>query len=305
MSAKVRLLVHRMNQQLRPLLRATHQGPHVSQTTSAQHSSTKSTPQAEGNTSSYLSNAFLQSENFHSMAKSKQLGRPYTVVVEGNIGSGKTTFLQPFMESTKNSLNPISELVEVTEEPVSKWRNCQGTNLLQLMYEDPKRWSLMFQTYVHLTMIQNHTSPCTKPIRLMERSLARYCFLENLYNGGNMTDAEYAVLSEWFNFLITCPQLDLKIDQIVYLRTDPEVAYERIKKRSRPEEHLIPFTYLKDLHELHEDWLVRKTKFQPLAAPVTIIDANADLEILSERYRIYGEELLQQATVEKTAVSNK
>ena len=60
-----------------------------------------------------------------------------------------------------------------------------------------------------------------------------------------MTDAEYTVLSEWFNFLITCPQLDFKIDQIVYLRTDPEVAYERIKKRKRPEEHLIPFEYLK------------------------------------------------------------
>ena len=59
-----------------------------------------------------------------------------------------------------------------------------------------------------------------------------------------MTDAEYTVLSEWFNFLITCPQLNFKIDQIVYLRTDPEVAYERIKKRKRPEEHLIPFAYL-------------------------------------------------------------
>ena len=60
-----------------------------------------------------------------------------------------------------------------------------------------------------------------------------------------MTDPEYAVISEWFNFLITCPKLNFKIDQIVYLRTDPEVAYERIKKRKRPEEHLIPFSYLK------------------------------------------------------------
>ena len=60
-----------------------------------------------------------------------------------------------------------------------------------------------------------------------------------------MTDPEYAVISEWFNFLITCPQLNFKIDQIIYLRTDPEVAYERIKKRKRPEEHLIPYIYLK------------------------------------------------------------
>ena len=62
-----------------------------------------------------------------------------------------------------------------------------------------------------------------------------------------MTDPEYAVISEWFNFLITCPQLNLKIDQIIYLRTDPEVAYERIKKRKRPEENLLPFSYLKGI----------------------------------------------------------
>ena len=60
-----------------------------------------------------------------------------------------------------------------------------------------------------------------------------------------MTDAEYTVISEWFNFLITSPQLDISIDHIVYLRTDPEIAYERIRKRKRPEEHLIPFSYLK------------------------------------------------------------
>ena len=43
--------------------------------------------------------------------------KPYTVIVEGNIGSGKTTFLQPFMKH-KN-------LVEVCPEPVDKWRNLQ------------------------------------------------------------------------------------------------------------------------------------------------------------------------------------
>ena len=104
----------------------------------------------------------------------------------------------------------------------------------------------MFQTYVQLTRIEHHMKPCTKPIRMMERSLlsARYCFVENFYNRGLMNDAEHAVLSEWFNFLVTCTRLDFKVDEIVYLRADPEVAYERIKKRSRPEEDLIPF-YLK------------------------------------------------------------
>ena len=47
---------------------------------------------------------------------------------------------------------------------------------------------------------------------------ARYCFVENLHERGQMTEAEYAVLSEWFNFLVTCPNLDFGIDHIIYLR---------------------------------------------------------------------------------------
>ena len=58
--------------------------------------------------------------------------RPYTVLVEGNIGSGKTTFLEHF--------NKFSEDVETLVEPVEKWRNAKGHNLLQMMYEDPCRF---------------------------------------------------------------------------------------------------------------------------------------------------------------------
>ena len=90
--------------------------------------------------------------------------RPYTVIVEGNIGSGKTTFLQPFMQN-KN--------IQVCPEPVEKWRNLQGHNLLQQMYEDPSRWSMLLQTYIQLTMVQLHNQPCHQPVKIMERSLLR------------------------------------------------------------------------------------------------------------------------------------
>lgn len=47
---------------------------------------------------------------------------------------------------------------------------------------------------------------------------------------------------------------------LVYLRTDPEVAYQRIKTRNRSEEKDVPFEYIKNLHELHDKWLnVHKT----------------------------------------------
>lgn len=44
--------------------------------------------------------------------------RPFTIVVEGNIGSGKTTFLNEFKD--------MENELEIMPEPVDKWRNCQG-----------------------------------------------------------------------------------------------------------------------------------------------------------------------------------
>ena len=76
---------------------------------------------------------------------------------------------------------------------------------------------------------------------------ARYCFIENLYESGTMSDNEYQVLSEWFNYLVSSPQLDFHVDRIIYLRTDPEVAYSRIHKRNRAEENTIPFQLIKGM----------------------------------------------------------
>ncbi len=97
-----------------------------------------------------------------------QRRRPYTIVVEGNIGSGKTTFLDKFRDDGDN------DRVLVLSEPVDRWRNVQGHNLLDLMYADPARWSLLFQTYVQLTMVQQHAIATDKPVKIMERSLLRH-----------------------------------------------------------------------------------------------------------------------------------
>lgn len=47
--------------------------------------------------------------------------KPFTVFIEGNIGAGKTTFLNHFKKYDD---------VCLYTEPVEKWRNVQGFNLL-------------------------------------------------------------------------------------------------------------------------------------------------------------------------------
>jgi len=201
--------------------------------------------------------------------------RPFTVLVEGNIGCGKTTFLQHFSKFSN---------VNVLKEPVERWRNVNGHNLLQLMYEDPARWSMPFQSFVQLTMLDQHLDTSDKPIKLMERSIfsARYCFVENLFKSGKMQASEYEVLVQWFNFLTASPELDLKIDLIIYLRTEPEKALERVKARARGEENSIPLSYLEELHQHHEDWLLNDKYTLP--APVLVIDANKDMGSMIKEY---------------------
>lgn len=52
--------------------------------------------------------------------------RPFTVCIEGNIGSGKTTFLSHFKQFNNTT---------VLQEPVELWRNVAGTNLLVRLFE--------------------------------------------------------------------------------------------------------------------------------------------------------------------------
>ncbi|XP_071065237.1 thymidine kinase 2, mitochondrial isoform X6 [Dasypus novemcinctus] len=151
------------------------------------------------------------------------------------------------------------------------------------MYRDACRWGLTLQTYVQLTMLDQHTRPQTSPVRLMERSIhsARYVFVENLYRSGKMPEVDYVVLSEWFDWIVR--NIDVSVDLIVYLRTTPETCYQRLKKRCREEEKVIPLEYLDAVHQLYEEWLIQGSLF-PVAAPVMVIEADHDMQKMLELF---------------------
>ncbi|XP_016041359.1 thymidine kinase 2, mitochondrial isoform X2 [Erinaceus europaeus] len=208
------------------------------------------------------------------------------ICVEGNIASGKTTCLEFFANTTG---------IEVLTEPVSKWRNIHGHNPLALMYGDAFRWGLTLQTYVQLTMLEQHTRPQTLPVRLMERSIhsARYIFVENLYRRGDMSEVDYVILSEWFNWILR--NINVSVDLIVYLRTTPETCYQRLKMRCREEEKVIPLEYLNAIHQLYEEWLTKGSCF-PKTAPVLVIEADHDIQKMSEIYEQNRDRILTAGT---------
>ncbi|KAM4614677.1 thymidine kinase 2, mitochondrial isoform 2-T2 [Polymixia lowei] len=208
------------------------------------------------------------------------------ICVEGNIASGKTTCLEYFSKTSN---------IEVFTEPISKWRNVRGHNPLGLMYQDPTRWGITLQTYVQLTMLDRHLSTISAPVKMMERSIysAKYIFVENLYRSGKMPEVDYAVLSEWFDWITT--NISIPISLIVYLQTSPQTCYERLKQRCREEEKVIPLEYLESIHQLYEDWLINQSSVS-LPAPVLVIPADHDLQKMLHQYEENRDQILASSS---------
>ncbi|KAM3828670.1 thymidine kinase 2, mitochondrial isoform 1-T1 [Vipera latastei] len=208
--------------------------------------------------------------------------RKTVICIEGNIASGKTTCLDYFAKNAG---------IEVLTEPVSKWRNVHGHNPLGLMYQDAARWGLTLQTYVQLTMLDQHTKPMISPIRMMERSIhsAKYIFVENLYRSGKMPEVDYVILTEWFDWILK--NVNVSVDLIVYLQTSPGMCYQRLKRRCRAEEKVIPVEYLEAIHQLYEDWLIKQTLFK-VPSPVLVLQADDDLQEMMEKYEENQDQIL-------------
>ncbi|KAF3420628.1 hypothetical protein E2986_04545 [Frieseomelitta varia] len=155
----------------------------------------------------------------------------------------------------------------------------------ELMYTDPKRYSFLFQSYVQLTMLQLHTYKSAMPYKIMERSVfSARCFIENMKRTKLLEDVEVVVLEDWYDWCIQNANIvtDLIVISyiyinIVYLRTSPDVVYNRMKTRARKEENSVSLEYLYQLHNIHDEWLYDQTLFN-LPAPVLVIDGNKSLE---------------------------
>jgi deoxyadenosine/deoxycytidine kinase len=73
------------------------------------------------------------------------------------------------------------------------------------------------------------------------------------------------------------------------IRTDPNVAYDRVLLRQRKEENCATFSYVQQLHEAHEEWLLDKR----LMTPVLIVDANEPLDKLKLAFHKVKEIILE------------
>ena len=176
------------------------------------------------------------------------------ILLEGNIGAGKTT-----LGRTINS----SGLFNFVEEPTEIWREGFASNMLELFYSDAKRWGLTFQMCALITRAKTWREVChlqEKHSIILERSVFcdRFVFAENGHRTGLFSEAEYQLYCEMWDFMVT--NGGTEPDLILSLRTPAEVCLERIRTRGRAEEDSISLEYLQQLEQVHDEWLLNNSK---------------------------------------------
>lgn len=208
--------------------------------------------------------------------------RKLTILVEGNIGSGKSTFLK-YLEKAID--------LQIFPEPIPHWTNFNGCNLLQKLYQNPREWIFPFQLYAALTLCNNHLKESNKKYKVMERSIfsSKYCFLEAAKINGTIQPIHHNILQKWLEF--TESNIKIDVDMIIYLKCNPEISLERIRKRNRPEEVNIQLSYVQLLNELHNNWLIKGKDDNQIS--VIIINANLNEDAIQSEYDRAIEEILK------------
>lgn len=166
--------------------------------------------------------------------------------VEGNIGSGKSETCNMLARVRQAHDGPTLVLFEPLK---GRFRG-----LLGRYYRDPKRWGFTFQMHALQARFRQHTLAAELAANgidvVQDRTIyADGCFGMTVREDNNMDEEEWGIYSDTFG----CMKRNLRYpDIIVYLRTEPQVCLDRMRRRARSEEAGVPLDYLRRIHDKHE-----------------------------------------------------
>jgi deoxyadenosine/deoxycytidine kinase len=173
------------------------------------------------------------------------------IVIDGNIGSGKTT-----------QLNLLEKKgLRVRREPIDEWP-------LEEFYKDPKRWSF----YFHMVILQTLRPIKTQAPVIYERSLlsSRWVFWPVLLKKGLVTNEEDATYAKFYDQFAWYPDL------YIFLSKNPELAWEHIQQRHQTGDSGVTKEYWLELDVEYKN-LIRS-----VPCKVHVINANRSVEEIHE-----------------------
>ena len=178
---------------------------------------------------------------------------PYNYIcIEGNIGSGKTSFTQMIHEEYQCQLI----LEEFNDNP-----------FLPLFYQDKERYAFSVELFFMTERYKQLQQKLLKQDLFQKFTIADYSFVKSqLFARNNLIEEEYRLFLKLWNVLnASFPKPDI----LVYLHRDVETLRKYIEIRGREYEKLIEPEYLQNIQNIYFEYFRNILSF-----PVVIIDIN-------------------------------
>jgi deoxyguanosine kinase len=174
------------------------------------------------------------------------------LVIEGNIGAGKTTLAEMISRDYNAQL--------VTE-------NFAGNPFLQKFYSDPKNYAFTLEMSFMAERYSQLMNELQNRDLFKDFAIADYYFMKSLiFASVTLSDEEYALYRKFFNIIYyRMPRPDL----YVFLYKETPNLQKLIKKRGRDYELSIEDSYLDKITKAYFNYFKQQTEF-----PVVIVDTN-------------------------------
>lgn len=174
------------------------------------------------------------------------------ISIEGNIGSGKSTLFEKLKIHFANNKKII-----FVREPVDIWESIQdenGTTILEKFYQDQIKYSFSFQIMAYISRINllKETIKQNPGVTIItERSLYtdKMVFAKMLYDTHKIEYINYQIYLNLFDTF----KNDFNVNNLIYIKTDPDICYNRILKRARNGENNISLDYLQLCDTYHNN----------------------------------------------------
>lgn len=171
------------------------------------------------------------------------------IAIEGVIGAGKTSLAKVL----SNRLHAGLLLEEFEENP-----------FLTKFYADRRKYAFHTQIYFLMTRYRKQREMAQIDL-FNSRIIADYLFVKDrIFAEVNLSDEEFALYDKIYSILaVDIPRPDL----VIYLQSDPELLYKRIRQRGRAYERDMEFEYVGRLCEAYNTFF-----FHYNSSPMLIVN---------------------------------
>jgi deoxyguanosine kinase len=193
--------------------------------------------------------------------KSESLAYPY-IVIEGNIGVGKTTFCRKLQEKYDARLI----LEQFSDNP-----------FLPYFYENPERHAFSVELFF---MTERHRQLQEELIQgdlFNQQIISDYVFIKTLlFAKNNLNEEEYRLFNRLFHVLNAHFK---KPDLVIYLHRPVTNLLTQIKKRGRSFEMEMSATYLENIQKAYFDFFKTVPEYPILVVGLNDLDFEKDTRV--------------------------